>query len=248
MNQRNALIASAVLGLLGSTNAMALESGFYLGVVGAHATADVSKSEYDALEQDPSATSFSSSLDKSDTSIGIALGGQFGRWFALEAQLINLGELQYSSSQSVPYFSSPPTNVDVRYRETLDASAATLSGILTVPLGEHFAVGFRLGLAANVTEANYELEARRGNNTILYETDSNDADASDTGATYGISFEWAPTTHVGVRLEYQVIQNVGGEDDDYDFELDGGDIYYDDVPEQDGRDVDLVSLSLFWRF
>lgn len=229
---------------------MALESGFYLGVVGGQASVDVSKSEYDAFERDPLASSFSSSLDDADTSMGIVLGGQFGRWFAVEAQLIDLGELKYSASQSVPYFSTAPRNIDAFYDTSVEAAAATLSGILTVPIGEQVAIGFRLGFAANATETKYEYAERRGNSTLYYEADDNDADASDVGATYGVSVEWAPTTHVGVRLEYQIIKDVGGEDDDYDFDIDDedDDDFYDDVPEQDGRDVDLVSLSVFWRF
>lgn len=253
MTQRKiSWLATAAVGVLGSTNAMALESGFYLGVVGGQASVDVSKGEYDVYERDPFSSGFASALDDSDTSIGIVLGGQFGRWFAVEAQLINLGELNYSASQTIPnFFPTAPRNLEVRSDVSVDAAAATLSGILTVPIGEQFSFGVRLGFAANATETSYAYEERRGNNRFYYETDDNDADASDVGATYGVSFEWDPTAHVGVRLEYQIIKNVGGEDDDYDYDDDfdfDDDDYYDDVPEQDGRDVDLVSLSVVWRF
>jgi opacity protein-like surface antigen len=246
------LVATAVLGLLGSTSAMAVESGFYLGVVGGQANIDVSKNEYDLYERDPFSSNFSSSLDDSDTSIGIVLGGQFGRWFAVEAQLINLGELSYSSSQTIPnVFATTPRNLDIRSDVSVEAAAASLSGILTIPIAEQFSIGVRLGFAANATETSYEYEERRSNSRVYYETDDNDAEASDIGATYGVSFEWDPTPHLGVRVEYQIIKNVGGEDDDYDYDDDfdfDDDEYYDDVAEQDGRDLDLISLSLVWRF
>ena len=245
-------MTTAMLGLLGSTSAMALESGFYLGVVGAQSSVDLSKSEYDLYERDPSSPNFSSSLDDSDTSIGIVLGGQFGRWFAVEAQLIELGEYTYRSSQTIPnFFGSAPRGLDIRSESSTEAAVGALSGILTIPAGEHVAIGVRLGFAVNATESSYEYEERRGNSTFYSESGSDEAEASDVGATYGVSVEWAPTTHVGLRLEYQIIKNVGGEDDDYDsdgdFDFDD-DVYYDDVDERDGRDVDMMSLSLFYRF
>jgi hypothetical protein len=233
---------------------MALESGFYLGVVGAQTSIDVSKREFDVYERDPSSLGFSSSLDDSDTAFGFVVGGQFGRWFAVEAQLLNLGEYSYKSSQVIPnVFASTPRNLEVRSDTNYEAAALALSGILTLPIGEHFAVGVRLGFAANATDSEYRYEERRGSSSIYSEFYSDDGETSDVGATYGISFEWAPTAHVGVRLEYQIIKNVGGEDDDFDYDYDDNDFfdddeYYDDVPEQDGYDAELVSLSLLYRF
>jgi opacity protein-like surface antigen len=247
-------MVTAALGLLSSTSAMALESGFYLGVIGGQASVDLSKSEYDLYERDPFSTGFTSSLDKSDTAIGIVIGGQFGRWFAVEGQLMDLGEYSYKASQTIPnYFVTAPRNLEVRSETSTEAAVGAVSGILTVPIGEQFAIGLRLGFAVNVTQSTYEYVERRGNNTFYSESFDNDANASDVGATYGVSFEWAPTPHVGVRLAYQVIKEVGGEDDDYDYDDDDDfdfddDEYFDDVPEQDGRDVDLVSLSLMYRF
>jgi hypothetical protein len=231
---------------------MALESGFYLGVVGAQTSVDASKSEYDIYERAPFSTGFSSSLDDSDTAFGLVLGGQFGRWFAVEAQLLNLGEYRYQSSQIIPnYFASAPRSLELRTDTSVEAAALAVSGILTLPIGESFAVGLRLGFAANASKSTYEYQERRGNSSFYSGFYDDDGEASDVGATYGISFEWAPTAHVGVRLEYQVIKNVGGEDDDYDYDDDDffdDDEYYDDVAEQDGYDADLVSLSLMYRF
>ena len=247
MIQRKISIAAAVLGLFGSTSAMALESGFYLGVVGAQASVDIDKSDLDPIITDPS-TNFTSTLDDSDTSYGIVLGGQLGRWFAVETQFIDLGKLSYSASESGPLFPNGP-RIDTRYSESVEAASAILSGSLTVPIGDHLAIGFRLGLAINAVEASYYYEERIGN-SVYSESFDNDGEATDTGATYGVSVEWDPTTHFGVRLEYQRITNVGGEDDDFDFELDNDDEddFSDDIEEQEGEDVDLVSLSLVWRF
>ncbi len=50
-----------------------------------------------------------------------------------------------------------------------------------------------------------------------------------------------------MRLDYQVIKKVGGEDDDYDYDYDD-DFDYDDVEPRDGYDVDLMSLSVVYRF
>lgn len=231
---------------------MALESGFYLGAVGAQTSIDVNKSEYDLYERAPFSTGFSSSLDDSDTAFGFVVGGQFGQWFAVEAQLLNLGEYRYQSSQTIPnYFSSAPRSLELRSDVTVEAAALALSGILTIPVGEQFAIGLRLGFAANASESEYRFEERRGGSSLFSDYFDDDGEASDVGATYGVSFEWAPTAHVGVRLEYQVIKNVGGEDDDYDYDDDDffdDDYYYDDVEEQDGHDANLISLSLLYRF
>jgi hypothetical protein len=242
----------AALGLLSSTSAMALESGFYLGVVGAQTSIDVNKSEYDIYERAPSSTGFSSTLDDSDSAFGFVVGGQFGRWFAVEAQLLNLGEYSYRSSQTIPnYFGSAPRSLELRSDVSVEAAALALSGILTIPVADQFAIGLRLGFAANASDSEYRYEERRGGSSLFSDFYDDDGEASDVGATYGISFEWAPTAHVGVRLEYQVIKNVGGEDDDFDYDDDDffdDEYYYDDVEEQDGHDANLISLSLLYRF
>jgi hypothetical protein len=243
-------MATAMLGLLGTSTASALESGFYLGAIGGQARADINKSEYDMYEVDPFANGFSSSLDDSATSVGMVLGGQFGRWFAVEAQLINIGKFSYEATQTdFDAFISAPQDLDIRTESSIDAAAFTLSGILTVPVGEQVAFGFRLGFAATAAESRYRYEERRGNIVYYSESYDNDAEASDIDATYGISVEWAPVRHFGVRLEYQRINNVGAEDDEYDYEYDDGDYYdYDDEDEHSGHDVDLISLSLIGRF
>lgn len=236
-------VAIAALGLFGSASAMALESGFYLGAVGGSGRVDISKSEYDAFDRLSSSTGFSSSLDDSDTSVGLVAGGQIGRWFAVEAQLISLGEFTYESRQTIPnVFGSAPRNLEIRSRTATEAAAFTMSGILTVPIGESVALGFRLGLSATAAETRYEYEERRGNSTYFYDEYDNDAEASDVSATYGVSIEWDPVRHFGMRMEYQLFKDVGAEDDDYDGR------YYDDEEEHDGHDVDVVWLSLIGRF
>jgi hypothetical protein len=244
-------VAAAVLSLL-STQAVALESGFYLGAIGGNASTDTSKSELDAFERIPFATGFSSSLDDSDTAVGIVLGGQLGKWFAVEAQIIDLGEYSYSATQTDPnVFASAPRDLTIRSETSYEAAAFTVSGILTVPVGEQVAFGFRLGFAASAVESRFSYQERRGNNLYYSESYDNDAEASDIDATFGVSVEWAPVRHFGVRLEYQRINQVGAEDDDYDYDYDFDDDYgdyYDGEDEHGGRDVDLISLSLIGRF
>lgn len=249
MTQRTlSWIAAAVFGLL-STPAMALESGFYLGAIGGHASTDTNKGELDALERIPASTGFSSSFDDADTAVGIVLGGQFGRWFAVEAQLIDLGEYSYTANQTEPnVFTTAPRALDIRSEYTFEAAAFTLSGILTVPVGEHVAFGFRLGVAASAVESRFRYQERRGNSVYYSESYDNDAETSDIDATFGVSVEWAPVRHFGVRLEYQRINQVGSEDDEYDYDYDFDDDYYDGEDEHGGYDVDLFSLSLIGRF
>lgn len=234
--------AIGALGLLGSTNALALESGFYVGAMGAQATADVDRRDVIGGD-DVTLINFSPTIDDSDTALGLVVGGQFGRWVAVEAQIIDLGEYSAEVSFTDPnVFSSAPRNLDVQYHETVEAAAVTLSGILTIPIGERVAVGLRGGFAVSAAETSYSFVARRGNFVLDQEQDSNDAEASDLTATFGVSVEWDPARHFGMRLEWQRINDVGSEDDDYDGED------FDDEEEHSGNDVDLISLSLIGRF
>jgi len=236
-------MTSAALSLLASTNAAALESGFYMGAVGGQTSIDIDKGEYDRFERYPNSTNFSSTLEDSDTGFGLYFGGQFGRWFAVEAQLVDLGKYTYKATQTRPnLFGSAPRNVDVRSESSTEAAVGTVSGLLTVPVGEQVAIGLRLGFSVSAAENRYEYEERRGNSVVYSESFDNDAEASDVSATYGVSLEWDPARHFGMRLEYQRFNDVGAEDDDYDY------IEHDDEDEHGGSDVDLISLSLIARF
>lgn len=234
--------ATGLLGLLGSASALALESGFYVGAMGAQATADVDRDDVIG-GGDLTLINFSPSIDDSDTALGLVVGWQFVRWVALEAQIIDLGEYSAEVSFTDPnVFASAPHNIDVRYHESVEAAAVTLSGIFTIPIGEQVAIGLRGGFAVSAAETSYSLVARRGNNILFEEEDDDDAEASDLTATFGIGVEWDPTRHFGMRLEWQRINDVGSEDDDYDGED------FDDEEEHSGNDVDLISLSLIGRF
>lgn len=242
MTQRTlSYTATALLGLLGSTSALALESGFYMGAVAGQSSIDVSKEEYDQWERDPRSPNFASSLDDSDTALGVFFGGQFGRWAAVETQIMHLGKFRYKATQTVPnVFLSAPRAIDTRSESKVESAAATLTGIVTIPFGQQFAVGIRLGVAFTATDTNFEYEERRGNVIIESFSDKDFEDFDDTSenvsATYGFNFEWDPTRHFGLRLEYQRIADVG-EDDENDF-----------GEASEGTDVDLVSLNVIGRF
>ena len=240
MTQRIAAwTAIGLFGLLGSTSAFALESGFYIGAVGAQATIDYDEASITG----PGVTNYREKLDDSDTAFGLVAGGQFGRWVAVEVQLVDLGKYSSELSATLPnIFPTAPRNLDISSRLTMKAAAATLSGILTIPIGEQVAIGLRGGFAVTAAETTYLIVERRGNTVYYSEEDDNDAEASDLTATFGISVEWDPTRHFGMRLEFQRINDVGSEDDDYDGED------FDDEDEHSGNDVDLISLSLIGRF
>lgn len=231
--------ATGLFGLLGSTSALALESGFYIGAIGAQATID-----YDEPRVTGTITNVTKKLDDSDTALGIVAGGQFGRWFALEAQLMDLGKYSSELGFTVPnVYPTTPRNLDISSRVTQEAAAATLSGILTIPIGEQVAIGLRAGFAVTAAETTYQYVERRGTFVVYREDEDNDAEASDLTATFGVSVEWDPTRHFGMRLEWQRVNDVGSEDDDYDVGDDP-----DDEEEHSGNDVDLISLSLIGRF
>lgn len=230
-----------MLGLLGSTSALALESGFYMGAVVGQSSIDVSREDYDRWERNPRSANFTSSLEDSDTALGLFFGGQFGRWAAAEAQVMHLGKFRYKATQTIPnVFSTAPRAVDTRSESKVEPAAVTLTGILTIPFGQQLALGVRLGVAFTVTDTNFEYEDRRGNVIISSFSDKDVEDFDDTSenisATYGLNLEWDPTRHFGLRLEYQRIADVG-EDDENEF-----------GQASEGADIDLLSINAIVRF
>lgn len=237
MNGRLLYAGIAIVGLLSAHAAVALESGFYVGALGGQTEVDVSKSELDEEERLNIASTFQSSFDDGDTGIGVYIGWQFGGWFALEAQYTNLGEAVYSANQTVTnVFPTAPRNADIRSETSSEITAASLSGLITVPIGDQFAFGVRLGVAA--TQADFHSQADFLRGATRFEGFDESESTDGVSGVYGINFEWDPTPHFGLRLEYQRFKDVGEDEGDED----------DDEDDIEGFDVTLLSLSAIGRF
>jgi OOP family OmpA-OmpF porin len=228
------VVATSVFGLLGATNANALESGFYAGALVGQTEVDIDTDALDAAAQDPG-LGIRSTVDDSDTGFGVFVGWQFGRWFALEAQYADLGKAGYRADQTITnFFPTAPRDLTTSVGIATDSSAISLSGVATIPLGEQFAVGVRLGAARSEVKYTTDGIGMRGTEVLvsLGESDTRD----NVAAVYGVSLEWDPIARFGMRLEWQEFKDVGKEN---------GGAGEDDT---DGFDVTLLSLSAIGRF
>lgn len=138
--------------------------------------------------------------DDKDTAFKVFGGYQINRNFAAELTYQDFGEVKASGFG---------TNA------TLKSHAFDVSALGMLPFGGQFAGYGRLG----VYFANTDFDSSVGIN----------ASESNTGLTYGIGLQWDPIRNLGVRIEYQVYNDVGG-----------GDI---------GKgDINVLGLSAFYRF
>ena len=151
------------------------------------------------------------SCDDSDSSWKIFGGYQFNKHFAVEFGYADLGE----TTASVPV---PPFNVNIAFESTV----WDLVAVGSLPIGDRFSIFGKVGLYMADTEVNGSA-AGLGS---LSESDDN------TDLTYGIGARYDFTRNLGVRLEWQRYQDVGG-----DF---GGATLE--------SDVDVMSVAVIWKF
>lgn len=141
------------------------------------------------------------SCDDKDTAWRLLGGYQFNRYFAAEIGYHDLGKVEASGLGA---------NADVK------ANAWELVGIGKWPIGNQFGVYGKLG--------GYRGETKLNTNFGVSGKETN------TDWTYGAGVEWDPLRNLGVRLEWQRYNQMGGDDV-------GGE-----------SDVDVVSLGAVWRF
>jgi OOP family OmpA-OmpF porin len=151
------------------------------------------------------------SCDDSDTSWRIFGGYQFNKYFALEFGYADLGE----TTASVPV---PPFNVNIALETTL----WDLVAVGSLPIGDRFSIFGKFGWYRADTDVNGSA-AGLGS---LSESDSN------TDLTFGIGARYDFMRNLGVRLEWQRYQDVGGE-------------FFGATAE---TDVDVISAAVIWKF
>jgi OOP family OmpA-OmpF porin len=140
------------------------------------------------------------SCDDKDTSFKLFGGYQVNRNFAAEATYQDFGKAKISGLGA---------------NAELKSYALDVSALGMLPFANQFAAYGRLGLYYASTDGSSNVGVN--------------ASESNTGLTYGIGLQWDPMPKLGVRLEYQIYNDVGG-----------GDV---------GKgDVNVLGLSALWRF
>jgi OOP family OmpA-OmpF porin len=141
-----------------------------------------------------------SSCSDTDTAFKVFGGYQVNKNFAGELTYQNFGKASASGGG---------INTDVK------SQAADISALGMLPFLDSFAAYGRLGVyyADNKGTSNVGISASKSNADL----------------TYGLGLQWNPIEHLGVRVEYQVYNKVGGGD------LGKG-------------DIQVFGVSGMWRF
>jgi OOP family OmpA-OmpF porin len=142
------------------------------------------------------------SCDDKDTAFKIFAGYQINRNFAAELTYQDFGKVSASAA---------PFSVEIK------SHAFDLSALGMLPFAGQFAGYGRLGVYAAKSEGTTNIPG------------VSNASESNTGLVYGLGLQWDPMPKLGVRVEWQVYNDVGGGD------LGKG-------------DIEVLGLSALWRF
>ena len=121
------------------------------------------------------------SCDDKDTAWKIFAGYQANRNFAAELTYQDLGKSRISGFGA---------------SAQIESSAFDISALGILPFGGQLGVYGRLGIYYATT---------KGSSNLIPNVDE-----TNTGLTYGIGLQWNPAPKFGVRVEWQVYNDVGG--------------------------------------
>lgn len=219
------LLGSAVFLHAGLAQADDGQGFYFSGGVG-QSTVDISKGGLDdelafLLEDDLGLEILdgSSSLDDSDTALGLTVGYKFSPYVAVEVAYLHLGEASYKASGTV---SDGLGQFDINARITAKSKGPALSALGLWPINDAFDLYARLG----VYFADTDIKA-----TVSDGVDSlsDGVSASSENLLYGVGANWNINERWSLRLDYQMFKDVG--DDDKTGET----------------DIDMISLGVFFR-
>jgi OOP family OmpA-OmpF porin len=167
------------------------------------------------------------SSDSEDKASGFKLFGgyAFNENIAVELSYIDMGEIDANSSSSGTFFDSAGNPVDGDLFATAKASvdAFTLDANLSYPIASFAA----LFVKAGVYTADADLKSSAGSSFSTESINESRTDSS-SGLHFGIGANFWVTDAIGLRAEWERLDNV---------EADGGE-----------SDVDLISAALIYTF
>jgi len=169
----------------------------------------------------------SESADSEDKATGFKLFGgyAFNEYIAVELSYIDMGEVDANSSSSGTFFDSADNPVDGDLFASAKASvdAFTLDANLSYPIASFAALFVKAGVYA----ADADLKSSAGSSFSTESINESRTDSS-SGLHFGIGANFRVTDAIGLRAEWERLDNV---------EADGGE-----------SDVDLISAALIYTF
>ena len=184
MMGRKGLLTLAVLLVAIAIASPAQAGKLYAGASLSQSTADISLNDLD----DGSFTS--GSIDDSDTGYRAYLGYRFLKFFALEADIVELGEFSYdavSDGSGLLWAAGPVT-------ATAEAEGYRLSALGILPVGKNFSIFGKFGIFA----WDADTVVTDGSGTI-----SNSADGEDEFFGAGVAYDLPGP--LSLRLEYELL-------------------------------------------
>jgi opacity protein-like surface antigen len=213
MIKRNTLPVLLGLALAGiSSTAMAEQTtGWYFGLTGGEAKADLDQDDLDSMVTDAflstgsSIVSADSSLEDSDNSFSVFAGYRFFPALAVEAGYVDFGTAEYRAAGIV----NPPGPVSalpVSFAADYEVTGFTVAAIGALPLGENFDLHARAGILFAKTE-NSVAASSMGSSA----SDSVSADSQDLH--YGVGAGYHLGTHWSFTLDWVQFKDVGDEEE-----------------------------------
>lgn len=193
------------LAILGLASAMAFVSPAFAQDTGFYVGGALGQTSFDVD------CTGATSCDDEDSSWKIFGGYQFNKHFALEFGYADLGEA--TASVSLPPFTA---------NGALKATVWELVAVGSMPIADRFSIFGKIGLYRGDTDFDVTVPGLGS----ASESDSN------TDLTFGIGARYDFTRNLGVRLEWQRYQDVGGEFGGVTLE----------------SDVDVLSVAVIWKF
>jgi OmpA-OmpF porin, OOP family len=193
------------LAILGLASAMAFTGPAFAQDTGFYVGGALGQTSFDV---DCAGTT---SCDDEDSSWKIFGGYQFNKNLALEFGYADLGEA--TASVLVPPFTA---------NGALEATVWELVAVGSLPIADRFSIFGKIGLYRADTDLNVTVPGLGS----ASESDSN------TDLTFGVGARYDFTRNLGVRLEWQRYQDVGGEFAGVTLE----------------SDVDVISVAVIWKF
>jgi OOP family OmpA-OmpF porin len=184
--------------------------GWYFGVTGGQAEADLSQAELDDIVLDGfSSVGFvldgSSTLDDSDTSFSLFGGYRFSQYLAVEAGYVDFGTAEYRASGVIDPF-GPQAAVPATYSADFEVAGFTATAIGAVPIGAMFDVHGRAGILFADTELT---EAA----AIATSSDRASTSASSQDFFYGLGVGLQVGQNWSFSLDWQQFKDVGDDDE-----------------------------------
>lgn len=198
-------------------------SGWYFGVSGGEAKADLSKDELDEVALDIFSTgaavlSGSSELEDSDNSFSLFGGYRFSPYFALEAGYIDLGTAEYRATGRIDPFGSLPA-LNAFYSADFEVTGFTAAAMGSVPLGQMFDAHARLGVLFSDTEISETLGASVPGSTATT-SDGLTTSANSQDLFYGLGVGLRLGERWAFSLDWQQFKDVGDEDETGESDID----------------------------